>query len=61
MKKLVLAQKSQNITNAIQKAAIETQKSQREIEKERRKELMSNLLGEWVVLTYFVPNLPLIA
>ena len=49
MKKLVLAQKSQNITNAIQKAAIETQKSQREIEKERRKELMSNLLGEWVV------------
>ena len=46
MKKLVLAQKSQNITNAIQKAAIETQKSQREIEKERRKELMSNLLGE---------------
>lgn len=54
MKKLVLAQKSQNITNAIQKAAIETQKSQREIEKERRKELMSNLLGEWVVHTLYL-------
>ena len=46
MRKVVMAQKSHQITSAIEKAALEHQKTQRELEKERRKELMSNLLGE---------------
>ena len=41
-----MAQKQNQITSAIEKAALEHQKTQRELEKERRKELMSNLLGE---------------
>ena len=57
MRKVVMAQKSHQITSAIEKAALEHQKTQRELEKERRKEVSTKVCTQSPKLCTHLPSI----